>query len=186
MNIILYNHAKNIKSESNFEMQSMEIKENQNNEIPFAENCWLVLNIWWTVYNTYYQLTMHVREIYNINDPQNICSDCPWISPIPIWVVFPDYLCVDLGGKVPLKKIKSGFSLEKTWLIFRDEMIYSGLISLQTSEFLPDEILAMLLTFEGYLLAILTVYNMTWIDFFILEYKIRKLFSLMYSYVYKL
>lgn len=37
MNIILYNHAKNIKSESNFEMQSMEIKENQNNEIPFAE-----------------------------------------------------------------------------------------------------------------------------------------------------
>lgn len=69
------------------------------------------------------------------------------------------------GGKVPLKKIKSGFSLEKTWLIFRDEMIYSGLISLQTSEFLPDEILAMLLTFEGYLLAILTVYNMTWIDF---------------------
>lgn len=108
---------------------------------------------------------MHVREIYNINDPQNICSDCPWISPIPIWVVFPDYLCVDLGGKVPLKKIKSGFSLEKTWLIFRDEMIYSGLISLQTSEYLPDEILAMLLTFEGYLLAILTVYNMTWIDF---------------------
>lgn len=65
-------------------------------------------------------------------------------------------------------------------------MIYSGLISLQTSEYLPDEILAMLLTFEGYLLAILTVYNMTWIDFFILEYKIRKLFSLMYSYVYKL
>lgn len=45
-------------------------------------------------------------------------------------------------------------------------MIYSGLISLQTSEYLPDEILAMLLTFEGYLLAILTVYNMTWIDFF--------------------
>lgn len=85
-----------------------------------------------------------------------------------------------------MKKIKSGFSLEKTWLIFRDEMIYSGLISLQTSEFLPDEILAMLPTFEGYLLAILTVYNMTWIDFFILEYKIRKLFSLMYSYVYKL
>lgn len=85
-----------------------------------------------------------------------------------------------------MKKIKSGFSLEKTWLIFRDEMIYSGLISLQTSEFLPDEILAMLLTYEGYLLAILTVYNMTWIDFFILEYKIRKLFSLMYSYVYKL
>lgn len=37
MNIILYNHAKNIKSESNFEMQSLEIKENQNNEIPFAE-----------------------------------------------------------------------------------------------------------------------------------------------------
>lgn len=165
MNIILYNHAKNIKSESNFEMQSLQIKENQNNEIPFAENCWLVLNIWWTVYNTYYQLTMHVREIYNINDPQKICSDCPWIYPIPIGVVFPDYLCVDLGGKVPLKKIKSGFSLEKTWLIFRDEMIYSGLISLQTSEFLPDEILAMLLTFEGYLLAILTVYNMTWIDF---------------------
>lgn len=66
-------------------------------------------------------------------------------------------------------------------------MIYSGLISLQTSEYLPDEILAMLLTFEGYLLAILTVYNMTWIDFFfILEYKIRRLFSLMYSYVYKL
>lgn len=65
-------------------------------------------------------------------------------------------------------------------------MIYSGLISLQTSEYLPDEILAMLLTFEGYLLAILTVYNMTWIDFFILEYKIRKLFSLMFSYVYKL
>lgn len=32
-----------------------------------------------------------------------------------------------------MKKIKSGFSLEKTWLIFRDEMIYSGLISLQTS-----------------------------------------------------
>lgn len=86
-----------------------------------------------------------------------------------------------------MKKIKSGFSLEKTWLIFRDEMIYSGLISLQTSEFLPDEILAMLLTYEGYLLAILTVYNMTWIDFFyILEYKIRRLFSLMYSYVYKL
>lgn len=85
-----------------------------------------------------------------------------------------------------MKKIKSGFSLEKTWLIFRDEMIYSGLISLQTSEFLPDEILAMLLTLEGYLLAILTVYNLTWIDFFILEYKIRKLFSLMYSYVYKL
>lgn len=86
-----------------------------------------------------------------------------------------------------MKKIKSGFSLEKTWLIFRDEMIYSGLISLQTSEYLPDEILAMLLTFEGYLLAILTVYNMTWIDFFfILEYKIRRLFSLMYSYVYKL
>lgn len=86
-----------------------------------------------------------------------------------------------------MKKIKSGFSLEKTWLIFRDEMIYSGLISLQTSEFLPDEILAMLLTFEGYSLAILTVYNMTWIDFFfILEYKIRRLFSLMYSYVYKL
>lgn len=85
-----------------------------------------------------------------------------------------------------MKKIKSGFSLEKTWLIFRDEMIYSGLISLQTSEYLPDEILAMLLTFEGYSLAILTVYNMTWIDFFILEYKIRKLFSLMYSYVYKL
>lgn len=77
--------------------------------------------------------------------------------------------------------------MEKTWLIFRDEMIYSGLISLQTSEFLPDEILAMLLTYEGYLLAILTVYNMTWIDFFfILEYKIRRLFSLMYSYVYKL
>lgn len=76
--------------------------------------------------------------------------------------------------------------MEKTWLIFRDEMIYSGLISLQTSEFLPDEILAMLLTYEGYLLAILTVYNLTWIDFFILEYKIRKLFSLMYSYVYKL
>lgn len=76
--------------------------------------------------------------------------------------------------------------MEKTWLIFRDEMIYSGLISLQTSEYLPDEILAMLLTFEGYLLAILTVYNMTWIDFFILEYKIRKLFSLMFSYVYKL
>lgn len=97
MNIILYNHAKNIKSESNFEMQSLEIKENQNNEIPFAENCWLVLNIWWTVYNTYYQLTMHVREIYNINDPQKICSDCPWIYPIPIWVVFSDYLCVDLG-----------------------------------------------------------------------------------------
>lgn len=70
-----------------------------------------------------------------------------------------------IWGKVPLKKIKSGFSLEKTWLIFRDEMIYSGLISLQTSEFLPDEILAMLLTYEGYLLAILTVYNMTWIDF---------------------
>lgn len=44
-------------------------------------------------------------------------------------------------------------------------MIYSGLISLQTSEYLPDEILAMLLTFEGYSLAILTVYNMTWIDF---------------------
>lgn len=66
-------------------------------------------------------------------------------------------------------------------------MIYSGLISLQTSEYLPDEILAMLLTYEGYLLAILTVYNMTWIDFFfILEYKIRRLFSLMYSYVYKL
>lgn len=65
-------------------------------------------------------------------------------------------------------------------------MIYSGLISLQTSEYLPDEILAMLLTLEGYLLAILTVYNLTWIDFFILEYKIRKLFSLMYSYVYKL
>lgn len=86
-----------------------------------------------------------------------------------------------------MKKIKSGFSLEKTWLIFRDEMIYSGLISLQTSEYLPDEILAMLLTYEGYLLAILTVYNMTWIDFFfILEYKIRRLFSLMYSYVYKL
>lgn len=85
-----------------------------------------------------------------------------------------------------MKKIKSGFSLEKTWLIFRDEMIYSGLISLQTSEYLPDEILAMLLTFEGYSLAILTVYNMTWIDFFILEYKIRKLFSLMFSYVYKL
>lgn len=97
MNIILYNHAKNIKSESNFEMQSLQIKENQNNEIPFAENCWLVLNIWWTVYNTYYQLTMHVREIYNINDPQKICSDCPWIYPIQIWVVFPDYLCVDLG-----------------------------------------------------------------------------------------
>lgn len=76
--------------------------------------------------------------------------------------------------------------MEKTWLIFRDEMIYSGLISLQTSEYLPDEILAMLLTFEGYSLAILTVYNMTWIDFFILEYKIRRLFSLMYSYVYKL
>lgn len=76
--------------------------------------------------------------------------------------------------------------MEKTWLIFRDEMIYSGLISLQTSEFLPDEILAMLLTFEGYLFAIPTVYNMTWIDFFILEYKIRRLFSLMYSYVYKL
>lgn len=37
MNIILYNHAKNIKSESNFEMQSLQIKENQNNEIPFAE-----------------------------------------------------------------------------------------------------------------------------------------------------
>lgn len=85
-----------------------------------------------------------------------------------------------------MKKIKSGFSLEKTWLIFRDEMINSGLISLQTSEYLPDEILAMLLTFEGYSLAILTVYNMTWIDFFILEYKIRKLFSLMFSYVYKL
>lgn len=46
-------------------------------------------------------------------------------------------------------------------------MIYSGLISLQTSEYLPDEILAMLLTYEGYLLAILTVYNMTWIDFFL-------------------
>lgn len=39
-------------------------------------------------------------------------------------------------------------------------MIYSGLISLQTSEFLPDEILAMFLTFEGYLLAILTVYRL--------------------------
>lgn len=77
MNIILYNHAKNIKSESNFEMQSLQIKENQNNEIPFAENCWLVLNIWWTVYNTYYQLTMHVREIYNINDPQNIVATVP-------------------------------------------------------------------------------------------------------------
>lgn len=28
---------KNIKSQSNFEMQSFEIKENQNNEIPFTE-----------------------------------------------------------------------------------------------------------------------------------------------------
>lgn len=74
-----------------------------------------------------------------------------------------------------MKKIKSGFSLEKTLLIFRDEMIYSGLISLQTSEYLPDEILAMLLTFEGYSLAILTVYNMTWIDFFYIRIQNQKI-----------
>lgn len=29
------------------------------------------------MYNTYYQLTMHVREIYNINDPQKIVATVP-------------------------------------------------------------------------------------------------------------